>query len=68
MNASKDRLDRVVLTILLDTGVRVGELCELDLEDVDISDLSARVRGGKGDKDRLVLFTPKAGAIISMWR
>ena len=67
-NASKDRLDRVVLTILLDTGVRVGELCELDLEDVDISDLSARVRGGKGDKDRLVLFTPKAGAIISMWR
>ena len=36
--------------------MRVSEVCGLNLEDIDFDDESARVIGGKGDKDRLVLF------------
>ncbi len=44
--------DRLLLTILLDTGLRVSELAGLRLDDV-IADGFLRVRG-KGNKERLV--------------
>ena len=54
---SENPFANVVITLLLDTGMRVSELCALDRSSVDIDDLSATVREGKGGKDRLVLFT-----------
>ena len=39
-----------IVTILLDTGLRVSELCGLDIEDMDLDDQSALVIGGKGEK------------------
>ena len=56
-----------IVTILLETGLRVSELCDLKLEDIDISDRSARVVAGKGDKDRLVLFTEETVGRITAW-
>ena len=55
----EDPLARVVVTMMLDTGLRVAEICDLDLDAVDVDDQSAMVRSGKGDKDRLVLFTER---------
>ena len=49
-NNSEDPLSSPIVTILLDTGLRVSELCSLDLEDIDLDDLSALVIGGKGRK------------------
>ena len=37
-----------VSTLMLDTGLRVSELCALDIDDIDKEDLSALVIGGKG--------------------
>ena len=53
--------DRSLLLFLLDTGVRISELCSLAMADVDIRAGSARVRGkgrldnGRG-KERIVMF------------
>ena len=47
--------------------MRVSEICGLDLHDIDLSDRSARVVGGKGNKDRLVLFTEQSVAAIQSW-
>ena len=44
-----------VVVIDADTGLRVSEVCNLNLSDIDVQDKSAKVIGGKGDKDRLVL-------------
>lgn len=34
-------------------GLRVSEVCELRVKDIDFEALTVRVHGGKGDKDRL---------------
>lgn len=47
--------DRALLELLYGAGVRVSELCGLDLLDVDLPARSARVLG-KGSKQRIVPF------------
>ena len=64
---SEDPLALPISTLLLDTGLRVSELCGLDLDDIDIEDLSALVIGGKGEKDRTVLFTGSTVGVIEAW-
>ena len=45
--------DRAVLELLYGSGLRVSELCGLDVEDVDLDERSVRVMG-KGSKERVV--------------
>lgn len=45
-----------MLRLLFYTGVRVAELCGIQIADVDLEQCKIRINGGKGDKDRLVLF------------
>jgi integrase/recombinase XerC len=51
--------DRVLLEILYGSGVRVSELCALDLEAVDLRGAEVRVVG-KGSKERIVPLSGKA--------
>lgn len=55
--------DRAILEVLYGGGLRVSEVCGLDLGDVEPGEGVVRVRGGKGDKDRIV---PLGGAALSM--
>ena len=64
---SEDPVASLVVTMMLDTGLRVSEVCNLDINDIDLEDGSARVFGGKGDKDRLVLFTRRTLERIHAW-
>ena len=43
-----------MIKTLLYTGVRVGELVGIRLDDVDFDRCQIRINRGKGDKDRLV--------------
>lgn len=55
--------DRAMVELLYATGIRVGELTGLDVDDLDLADRSARVTG-KGDKQRIVPFgAPAAQAV-----
>src|SRR4051812_267505 len=38
------------------TGVRVSELCNMQVADVDVENFKIRINQGKGSKDRYVLF------------
>ena len=64
---SEDPLANLVVTMILDTGLRDSELCELNISDIDMEDHSAMVIDGKGGKDRLVLFTQSTVARILAW-
>jgi len=64
-------LDRAVVFTLLKTGMRAGELCNLDLRDVSLADPGPRpdvpVRGGlDGRRDSLYVSTePSRGAVVN---
>lgn len=47
--------DKAVIELLYGAGLRISELCGLDLDDVDLRSLSVRVFG-KGRKERVVPF------------
>lgn len=48
--------DRAILETLYCTGVRVSELCEIEINDVDFNKMHIYIKNGKGKKERYVLF------------
>jgi integrase/recombinase XerC len=60
------RRDRALLEFLYATGLRVGELAALDLDDVDHTGGLVRVLG-KGNKERIVPFGSKAHRSLLAW-
>jgi len=53
--------DRAIFEIMYSSGLRVSELCSLQLQDIDLDEGFMRVVAGKRDKDRMV---PVGGAAI----
>jgi integrase/recombinase XerC len=58
--------DRAVLELLYASGIRVGELAALDIDDLDLEQGVVRVMG-KGAKERIVPFGAPAGRAIEAW-
>ncbi|EWT01507.1 recombinase XerC [Intrasporangium oryzae NRRL B-24470] len=58
--------DRAVLELLYASGIRVGELVGLDVDDVDLGQRVVRVMG-KGAKERIVPFGLPAARAIEAW-
>jgi integrase/recombinase XerC len=58
--------DLALLELLYATGVRVAELCGLDVDDVDHERRALRVVG-KGDRERTVVFGPPAATAVRRW-
>ncbi len=58
--------DRLIVEMLYATGIRVSELCGLDVDDVDTGRRLLRVLG-KGDKQRTVPFGRPALAALTDW-
>jgi integrase len=46
----------LLLRLLFYTGVRVSELCNIQISEVDLDQCKIRIEQGKGSKDRYVLF------------
>lgn len=59
--------NHALLELLYGAGVRVSELCGLDVDDVDLDRRTARVLG-KGSKERVVPFGVPAGDALSAYR
>lgn len=58
--------DRAALELLYATGIRVGELCALDVDDVDAARRVVRVIG-KGGKERSVPYGVPAERAVQVW-
>ncbi len=58
--------DVAILELLYATGIRVGELCGLDVDDVDRSRRVVRVLG-KGSKERTVPYGAPADRALGRW-
>lgn len=58
--------DAAALELLYGTGIRVGELVDLDVDDVDLERRTVRVLG-KGAKERVVPFGMPAWRAVVAW-
>lgn len=56
--------DKAIILVLLDTGIRASELCDLTLGDLDMKSGALQVRRGKGDKGRSVYLGVTAKAAL----
>lgn len=57
IKATKSKRNRLVVEFLYSAGVRVSECVKLSVNDLDLKQRIARIRGGKGNKDRLVILS-----------
>ncbi len=58
--------DKAIIMVLVDTGLRVSELCDLQIRDYDKKNGQLLVRHGKGDKQRIVYLGESAQ--LAVWR
>src|SRR5438105_4616793 len=59
LTISRNMKHRAILTTLYAAGLRVSELCQLQVTDIDSARMVLRVRQGKGQDDRYVTLSPK---------
>lgn len=60
--------DRLILRVLYRCGLRVSELTSLLIEDIDFDDGLITIRGGKGDKDRIVPIDDETLDLIQLYK
>ena len=56
-----------VLTVCLQTGIRVRELCAPRLSDVDLEGRRLSIRSGKGKRERVMELERKAISALTFW-
>jgi len=59
----KNKRDFTIIAFLIYTGVRVGELTNIKMEDINLDDNYVRVKG-KGDKERFVPISSELSTIV----
>lgn len=62
-----DRRDEAVARLLIETGMRAGEVLGLNVEDVNVQRGLAVIRRGKGGKGRVVPFGPQVARSIDRY-
>jgi site-specific recombinase XerD len=63
----RDRRDDAIVRLMLETGMRAGEVLALAVSDISLPHGIATVRRGKGAKGRLVPFGPQTGRAIDRY-
>lgn len=58
---------RAILTTLYAAGLRVSELCQLQVADIDSSRMVLCIRQGKGQQDRCVMLSPRLLALLRQY-
>jgi len=62
ISACRGKRNKAIVALMVDTGLRVSEVCNLDVGDV--KDGMVMVRQGKGKKDRIVFFSETTKELI----
>jgi integrase/recombinase XerD len=67
VNSILDSRDKGILVLLLKTGMRVGELTSLDIEDIDLAKGEVTLKFKKKRTNRILFLDNEATAILQRW-
>lgn len=59
--------DFCILTLFIQTGIRISELCDLELDDIDLENATLTVRQGKGMAARTIELEKKGIRATKTW-
>ena len=59
LNSFTNLKHKAIFTMIYSAGLRIGELLNLKIRDIDSDRLQIRIHQGKGQKDRYSLLSPK---------
>lgn len=62
-----DRRDEAILRLMMETGMRAGEVIALELKDVDLDREQAIIQRGKGGNGRTVSYSPQCAAALDRY-
>ena len=66
-NAAKDGFERTLLELMLSTGLRIGEIRKLEIENLDFEKREIRVYGEKTNLWRTLFMTPQCKLHLSRY-
>jgi integrase/recombinase XerD len=67
VNSILDTRDKCIVVLLLKTGMRVGELTSLDIEDIDLAKGEVTLKHKKKRTNRVLFVDNEATAILQRW-
>ena len=62
--------DKSIVILMLNTGIRLGELCSLEIQDIELSERKGylTIRNGKGMKTRVIPLNSTARNALQEWK
>lgn len=67
INSILNPRDKAIVTLLAKTGIRRGELIDIDLEDIDWAEQSIRLKPKPKRSNRLVFFDDECAWVLKRW-
>jgi len=59
--------NKAMITLMLNTGLRVSELIDLKSQNIDLTKRTLKVVNGKGHKDRNLVIPEKTAELLKQW-
>jgi len=67
VNSTLNSRDKAILILLFKTGIRRGELCQLDVNDLDHTNMTIRLKSTAKRSNRALFFDNETEEILQAW-
>jgi integrase/recombinase XerD len=67
VNSTLNSRDKAILVLLFKTGIRRGELCQLDVDDIDHENMTVKLKPTAKRSNRLLFFDNETEEALQAW-
>jgi integrase/recombinase XerD len=67
VNSTLNSRDKAILVLLFKTGIRRGELCSLDVADIDLENMALKLKSTPKRSNRILYFDNETEYVLRAW-